>query len=187
LTQHLITTDIKLSTCVRCGTYLFACTVDGLKVTADPAPLTVDAYREALLAGLRTFDLLMQGGRPWRLVARGPSSKAPGERDILGAHACGAHPMDAAKVEEVPQNPPAAPVTRYKLVDGRHHRNAPAAASQGRQSPSPVIPAGYANRPRSEPRPFRCQRCRKLIAKGHAWWSIEHPTFRWAVHDGECP
>ncbi len=170
-----------MATCNRCGAYVFTAQVSGCITTADPQPLDVDRYRAALIAGLPTYDVITQAGRPWKLRRR--TAAVSGTLcEIVAAHSCGAHGMDATTVTEVPQGPPRARVSATG-------RQASRSASGTAQTGSPV-PASAATPLRSEPRwaslPLRCDTCRKLIVDQEPHFAIESDTIRWAVHD-ICP
>lgn len=181
-TQNLIDTEIKLGVCNRCKAYVFACQVSGLATAADPQPLDVEQYRAALIAGRRTYDVIRQAGRPVRLRLRTASVPTSG-CDIVAAHSCGAHGMDATTVTEVPQGPPGA------RASGTGHQGPPCASSTPHTGSSRAAASG-ATRPASDhrwtPGPLRCDTCRNLIADQEPYFGIECGTYRWAVHDS-CP
>lgn len=171
----MMTTPITLSTCGRCGAYVFACQVDGLKTMADPAPLDQAGYLAALVAGLRVFDLIEAAGRPQKLRTRSGASQPPighgqGSTEplaysygtlsghILAEHGCGASALDAAKAEVVPVGPPRAPATPGASRGGHRRQTAPASAQasmplpqgSGAAAPSSTTPpspsaAGHAS------------------------------------------
>lgn len=201
-----IQTEIKIAQCVRCSGYVLHSTADGVKASADPAPASRDQYISALVAGRRVFDLLELSGRPWKLQTRTKASPAPEwapdgsqgrsgpfQRQILVEHGCGAHAMDAARVEEVPQGPPSAPVTPGKHRGGPHPPPAPASPQEPSSPPPGTRPQPAAPphaepaRPRlSEVRRPKCGTCRRLIADGEPFTGVHHGTWQWAEHE-ECP
>lgn len=180
-THSLLDTEIKLATCNRCGAYVFAAQVSGLATAADPQPLDVDHYRAALIAGRWTYDVITQAGRPWKLRQRTAGVPTSG-CDIVAAHACGAHGMDATSVTEVPQGPLQARVSASGHQDLSCASGAPQTGSQS------LLPVSVATPHRSDARsrPMRCATCRRLIGEDEPRWAIEHDTIRWAVHDS-CP
>lgn len=173
--QYLIDTDMKIATCNRCRGYVFACMVSGIKIAVDPAPLDVDHYRQALIAGKSTFDVIFQGEKPWRLRARRPSSRLDGAT-ILGEHGCGAAGQDATKVQEVPEVPPSAPVSALGFTGTPDVLPAAHRGSQG-------LPAGSVIRSRSD---LRCEECRGPVDPEEPHWAIECGRYRWARHE-TCP
>lgn len=48
---------MKLGQCGQCGAYVLAEHIQGVRVAADVMPLTVDGYREALIAGRAVYVL----------------------------------------------------------------------------------------------------------------------------------
>lgn len=172
-----------MATCNRCGAYVFAAQVSGLITAADPAPLDVDHYRGALIAGRPVYDVITKAGRPWHLRRRTAAVSAT-PRDIVAAHGCGAHGMDASRFTEVAPGPPQARVS----ATGRQGR--PCASGTPQAGLESLGPASDVIQPRSDhrwtSRPMRCATCRQLIADGEPYCAIEHDTIRWAAHD-VCP
>lgn len=189
MAEILRDTPVKLARCPRCGAYVFLAESCGLRAAADPAPADRDAYIRALVAGLRTFDLLEASGRPHKLLARSLGAPAPsfdpngaqtaaeGRRKVLAEHGCGAEAKSMQPVAVAEAGPPSAPVTRGGHWGGPRPATAPAAA------PTPSCPAGHASH-----RPFRCGICDRLVKPGDSFWGIEHPPgiFVYAEHE-ECP
>lgn len=149
--------------------------VSGIKIAVDPAPLDVDRYRQALIAGRATFDLIFQGDRPWRLRARRPSSRLDGVT-ILGEHGCGAAGQDATKVQEVPEVPHQAPVSAPGT-------SGPPDALTALLRGSQPLPAEAATRSRSD---LRCEGCGGPVNPEDPHWAVECGRYRWARHE-TCP
>lgn len=151
--QHLIDTEIKLATCNRCERYVFTCQVNGVRTTADPAPVDRDAFARALLDGRSAYWMLSRGGRPWKL--RSVSAALMGSLDewppTLADHNCGTRAMNATPLaSEVAEIPQRARVRPGRPSGGLHHQNAPAEPQTGTQRPSRPHPAESVN-----PRPSR--------------------------------
>ena len=97
----MIDTKPELGTCGQCGAYVLGAHVGGVRVCADMQPLSLDAYRQALLAG-RTVYVLHPGpgGAPGKLDFDagwvGPQTPR------VAAHGCNAVPRPV-------QAPPAPP------------------------------------------------------------------------------
>jgi hypothetical protein len=175
--QHLLDTPPTLGRCVRCGALVLTGLSAGTWAGVDTAPLTPDAVRALLVAGQRPYRLDVQAGRAQRLRRASLGDLRSGA-PLLGAHACGAHPMDAQDVQEIPQGPLSAPVS----ATGHQARpSASAAPHRGSQS------LGRARRATPRPtRPLRCEACRAAIQPGDPYWGIECGTYQWAQHDA-CP
>lgn len=174
--DHLQDTEVKLSQCVRCEAYVFACQVSGLKTAVDPVPLDgIESHRAALIAGRTLFGLVEMRGRPWKLKPWHPTTALP----VLGSHACGAHGMDAVSVREAAPVPPSAPVS---VPAGP----APSGALPGAQTGVQGFGAVSTVTPRRSERPPRCARCRRRCEPG-TYVGIDHARFKWAEHTGDCP
>jgi hypothetical protein len=160
---------------------VLAANVSGLATAADPAPLGVDDYRAALIAGRSTFDVITQAGRPWKLRQRIASVPTSGLA-IVAAHDCGAGGRDATTVTELAAVPRPAPVSASGHPDPLSASEIPQATAQG------LSPANAAINHRSDPDDWahRCQICRQLIGPGEPYWAIDHATVHWAQHD-DCP
>lgn len=127
--QHIIDTQIKLAKCVRCGAYVFACDVAGLRVMADPEPLDADGVRAALCASLDVWRVLTVAGRPHKLQK--PSLGALSALDqhtLIAGHGCGVSGRDAARVEDVPVPKASASVTHGAPQAGHPRQSHPAPA-----------------------------------------------------------
>lgn len=176
--RHLRDTTIKLSTCTRCGTYVFACEVGGFKTAVNPAPVSLDAYRAALVAGERLYRVQTVAGAPWKL------HRAVEWYDgLVAEHACGTRAMNVAKVEVAPVGPQKPSVTSGGLRGGCPPPRAPAGPQTALQRfhATPVSPR------RSSEGVWRCDRCRRIIGPHEMRWSVEVGPYRWAVHDdGGC-
>lgn len=171
--DHLITTEIKLSQCVRCGSYVFASQVAGLKTAVDPQPLDVAQYRAALIAGRTGYDLIELNGKPWKLHPRTVAHASTG-RQILASHACGAHGMDSSAVAEVAPGPTSAPAS------GSTGPRVPAALS-GAQATTQGFGPVSAVTPRPS-RALRCATCRRPCTEPGSYVAIESGSFTWAQH-----
>jgi hypothetical protein len=196
MSEFLKDTPCKLATCPRCKAYVLAAQQGGLKVAADMAPLSMDEYRAALIAGRPTYDLLEQGGRPHKLRAR-TLSTPPGTHKILAGHGCGAHGMDAVQFEEVVQGPPQAPVTRGGNEGGLHPQRVPAGAQGSSSAPqgtrwrtAPRSPATPANprRSRNERQWLyrRCENCGEQMGYEKAYGVMIGDMWKYVWHD-PCP
>lgn len=85
MTDHLITTEPKVSSCRRCAGTILTGHVEGLPVRVDPRPLDRHAELDALLAGLVTYTLHRSG-----LIYR-DADRIAGRRDhgpVLADHHC---------------------------------------------------------------------------------------------------
>jgi hypothetical protein len=174
--DHLQDTEVKLSQCVRCKSYVFACQVSGLKIAVDPVPLAeVENHRAALIAGRQLYGLVEMNGKPWKLKPWRPDTRLA----VLASHACGAHGMDAARVQEVAARPPSAPASVTTVPAARGALSGAQTGAQGFGPASGVTPL------RSE-RPPRCARCSRPCEQG-TYVGIDHPRFKWAEHVGSCP
>lgn len=164
MTQHLINTKIKLSTCNRCGTYVLAAMVGGVRCAADPAPLSRQEVVIDLQAGRRPYKLVEQCGKPWRLDFATVDTLA-GSAKHLRAHGCGCAAMDATAFEEGPVDPHQAPVRHGSPRDGSRPPHALAGAQTATQGLEAVSTASH---PRSDEslRAIRCAECGKLIPQG---------------------
>lgn len=154
-----IDTQPVVATCNRCGKYVFACTVSGLKVAADIAPVDRDGYVAALVARRGTYNQVDQGGRPWRLQRRTAANSWPpwGGRKVLAEHACGAMGQDSAEVSVIPPLKSDVTFTAKQTV-----------ASDGARRPS------------------KCDECNTEILPGEPYWGFEHGTTSWYRHDRAC-
>lgn len=144
--QHLADKPLKLATCPRCKAYVLAGQLSGLRVAVDPAPVTGDAFRAALLAGKRVYRLIQHSGRPHSLadVMMGSSLHA---QTIMVEHPCAVRSARPVVYEEVAVGPQSAPVTPGRGVGGFHQSHAPAEGSRGLLAAR--SPAKRANRHRS--------------------------------------
>lgn len=158
MVQHLIDTKIKLATCNRCGAYVLAAMVGGVRCAADPQPLSVPECTTALIGGVRLYKLVEQAGRPWRLdyasvdTLRGPATH-------LRAHGCGCAAMDATAFDGGPVDPPQAPARHGRPADGFRLPLVHVGAEEHSDH------ANTASHHRSELRAIRCAECRKLIPR----------------------
>jgi hypothetical protein len=186
MSKHFADTDIRLARCVRCTGYVFTCHVSGLATAVDPGLLSLVAYREALIAGRMTYDLIERAGRPHRLRAKGPGVYAQITTKILGAHACGALGRDASTVELVPQEPPEPVCDARRALGEAPPASCPRRAAGGRtglpvscsscESPPFDSKVRVAPPPAGRPRVQRCARCRKVIARGAPLVALAMPV-----------
>lgn len=160
--QHLIDTKIKLATCNRCGAYVLAAMVGGVRCAADPTPLDVQDRVRALVGGVKLYKLVVQAGRPWRLDFATVDTLR-GSAGHLRAHGCGCAAMDATAFDGDPVDPPQAPARHGRTADGFRLPLAHVGASQ-KVLEGPEA-ASTANRRPSELRAIRCAECRKLIPR----------------------
>jgi hypothetical protein len=108
--QHLLSDEPQLSQCSKCAKYIFVCQIDGLESAVDLTPLSLDAYRQALITGRPTFDLAQDSaGRPLRLLRRHAASQW-GARQVLASHPCSGAYVNASRVE-ISANPPQPPAS----------------------------------------------------------------------------
>lgn len=207
-------TEIRLAQCPRCEGYVFQALSCGINTAADPGPVTRDGYAAALAGGRRLFDLLTVAGRPSKLLARLPGANPPSfdpqglqdvagrsERPVLAEHGCGAHGMDASRVEVVPTGKASAPATRGVSRAGSPREIALAGASRS-TSPRKTgqVPSGQTFRnparaatPRRSRRriedvelPPPCDSCGKFIGAGEPYTGLKHGSDNiWAIHE-EC-
>jgi hypothetical protein len=189
VSQHLVDRPVKLATCPRCSGYVLTGHVSGMREAVDPQPLPPDALRAALLAGKRVFRLEEQGGRPWMLRFLGPRAAHAGLK-ILAEHGCAVRSARPVEFEELPANPPQAPVTPGESVAGLLQPLAPVLVSQWAQAaPSPVT---HANHPRSRVDHNktwlyrRCEKCGEQMGYEDAFGVKYGETWIYVWHD-PCP
>lgn len=175
---------IKLAQCQRCKGYVFLAMVGGMKAMADPAPLDITAYTQALIAGVKTYRLVEQAGRPHRLEFDTPS--VPSKLPRVSAHDCGAIARDAIETAlEVPQGPRSAPAMPGSNSGGLR----PPAARAGAQTPTQASSSAGSRR-RSAARHATglpsspCDGCGLPFKPGDLYSAIEWPPgyYRWAAH-----
>lgn len=175
MAQHLIDTVPKLVTCTRCGAYVFTCHTAGVRVTVNPGPLTVEQYREALIAGRGTYDQIEQGGRPHKLTRRLPSTQWPPYRGrkVLADHGCGTQAMNVTAVETT-DIPPFL---------------ARANGSDARASDAMSTVATHVIRRHSKREFIKalCDRCKRSIGEDYRFVGIEYEGYwQWVQHDFDC-
>lgn len=191
MTAGPIDSELKLAQCPRCEAYVFAATSSGVKVAADPAPVSRDGYVAALAAGRRVFALLTVAGRPYKLLGRPQGTPPPSfdpqglqdgsQRPVLAEHGCGAHGMDAARVEVVELPPPRRHAMHGKPKGGVLPPAAPGATA------TTSGPVGRANHHRFDIPPPNCGVCKSRISPGDSYYGIQHgQSWLHAVHE-ECP
>lgn len=182
--QALADTKIELAQCSRCQRWVFLADSSGMRVAADPAAASRDAYIEALASGRRTFWLSKQTGRPHKLQTRRLTDSAPtfdlrglqepprGSREVLVEHPCAVNARNAVRYEvpEAPKSP--APATPGERRGGLPHATAPVNGGRG---PSPAGPASL--------HPSECGACHKPILEGEGFWGFQHgSTWIYAEH-----
>lgn len=198
--EHIIDTVIKLATCNRCKAYVFACTVGGMKTTADPTPLrTLEDVRTALMLARSVHRVLRVGEKPNKLqtVSRGFERHLG---NLVSDHDCGCGAQNVRIVEDAPANPLLAPVTRGESQDGLRPLPAPGSGSQGHTAPRRVspFPTAKIDRSRSMPRSralhanrrrsdsycnLMCKRCGQLIGRDTNFVGIQNDNrWVWAEH-----
>lgn len=187
MSQHLISTPLELAICDKCKAYVFQCQVAGIRTIVDCGFLDGMAdVRRRLMMG-RTVYRMIHGRK---LAVFGPlSTKGSG---YLVDHWCCPGTTGAANVprDETPR-PPLAPVTPSPALG---LPSAPVSGSQGRSGLPIMKPvssatsrsrATRATRPRTDPKPTRCDICRELIRHDTPdVWSIEYDgRLVYARHD----
>lgn len=187
MTQHLIDTTPKLVTCTRCGAYVFACQVGGLKVAADLRPLDVEAYRAAIIAGKATYDQVDQAGRPHKLQARTASSSWPpyAGRNVLADHMCGTRAMNVTAVEttDIPPPQPRAVGTAQHGVTQESSASNDSVKSFQALAASPVIP----HRSKREWVTKSCDTCKVTIGDDYRFCGVKQGKYwLWVQHDYDC-
>lgn len=176
MNQHLISTRPRLGKCVRCGALVLTGLSGGAWAGVNTSPLSPEELRALLVAGGRPFRMVELAGRAQELRPASLGEIRSGT-SLLGAHTCGAHPMDARSVEELPQVPLQPPAN----ATGRPaspYASAPRRGTQNRSAATPATP--------HLSRPLKCDTCRAPITPGEAYWGIECGQYLWAVHDA-CP
>lgn len=150
---------VEIRQCVRCQGYVLAGTEGGSPAVADPAPLNVDGYRQALIAGQRTFRLIRSAsGKPWKLQA--DTAVWSSDADRLRAHGCPNAPL-AALAPPVAQDPHSAPATPGDGQAGPLRPHARASGRRQGQNHSAATPASpHRSRPYTA---ARCQTCHQVI------------------------
>jgi hypothetical protein len=162
------------------------CHVGGMRAIVDCAPLDgMEDVRRRLMMGRSVYRILP--GR--KLAVFAPlSTKGDG---YLAEHWCSSGTVGAKPVGTVAVGPPQAPVTPSA---DHGPQSAPVSGSQGHTGPrvtimdsSPSLPsrATRATRPRTDPKPTRCDICKELITCNTPnVWSIEYDgRLVYAVHD----
>lgn len=175
MAQHLIDTVPKLVTCTRCGAYVFTCHSSGVRVTVNPGPLSVEQYREALIAGRGTYDQQEQGGRPFRLIRRLPSSKWPpyDNRKVLADHGCGTQAMNFTAVE-TSELPP-------------HQARANGSDARASDVMSSVATPVTHHRSKREYINAKCETCHRVVGDDLRFMGVEHAgKWMWLNHDYDC-
>lgn len=185
VTQHLEHTDLVAGRCLTCGLPVLVGWISGVRVAVGDKPLDVELYRNALLAGRRTFRVLLRQDRtPWKLCFDTPDAS---DRPVTAAHPCGAD-----RVQVLPPEPAAGPQgasAAYGRPKGGSLRPvAPADAT------APSTPAEPANpRPSSTTWTGRlplaiCCVCRHFLEDGEESFSVDVPGHAmWTAHADRCP
>ncbi len=186
----MLNTPLALANCDKCNAYVFVCHVGGIQVIVDTNPLDgMEDVRRRLMMGRTCYRILP--GR--KLAVFAPlSTKGSG---YLADHWCTPGVTGARKVAVADgPRPHQAPVTPPAGFD---HPTAPADGSQGRTGlpimPTTIMASGDASRsratratrPRTDPKPTRCDICREIITVHTPnVWSIEYDgRLVYGVHD----
>lgn len=114
--KHIIDTKIKIATCNRCKSYVFACEVAGLRTMADPKPVVdLAEARDALIAKRGLYKVLYVAGKPTKLqtVTRDIPAHLGG---IVAGHDCGS--KNSSAIEVPPPGPHQALVKPGRHQDG---------------------------------------------------------------------
>jgi hypothetical protein len=160
----VLTTPLELAQCDKCKAYVFSCHVGGMRAIVDPAQLDgMEDVRRRLMMGRSVYRILP--GR--KLAVFAPlSTKGDG---YLAEHWCSPGTVGAQPVGTVDVGPRQAPVTPSA---DHGPQGAPVSGSQGHTGPrttimdsSPSHPSrvGHATRPRTDPKPTRCDTCGEII------------------------
>jgi hypothetical protein len=175
-------TPIQLRQCVRCNAYVFACQVNGVKVAADPKPLSVEEYRAALIARRGCYDQVNQAGKPWKLKRRVADSQWPpyAGRSVIADHACGTKAMNTAAVElkPIPQQPRVSDTGRHGETRGSYASSDSGSSYLARLAPSVM---NRRSKPRSVSR--ECDECGRWIGEASHWGIEAHGKWVWVVHE----
>jgi hypothetical protein len=185
--ELVLNTSLELAQCEKCNAFVFTCHVGGIRVIVDPGPLDgMDDVRRRLMMGRRVYRIL-----PGRKLAVFGQLSTKGDGYLVD-HWCtpGVAGVRKLPVEDAPR-PPQAPVTPSA---GPGLPSAPVSGSQGHTGlpiMSPVSSAEFpsratrATRPRTDPKPTRCDICRGLITHDMKdVWSIEYDgRLVYARHD----
>lgn len=168
---------MQVRQCERCRAYVLAGREGGAEAVADPGTLTVDAYRQALVAGRRTFRLLRTpSGAPWRLRADSPGWTSDSDR--LAAHGCAGAPLAAVAGPAAP-DPRRAPATPGDGQAGLLRPDARVSpADQGRRSAA----TSASRRPSDAYLGIRCAACDRVIGTLPRWGFQLGEFWNWAAH-----
>ena len=187
--QHLADKPLKLATCPRCGAYVLAGQLSGLRVAVEPVPASMEAYRAALLDSRKGYRLIDHSCKPHALaeIMRG---RPLDEQKIMLEHPCAVRSARPVVYQEVVSGPPLAPVTRGERRGGHRQPPAPGSASQ-----TPTGALG-AVRPASHPRSRvdhdkkwlyrRCERCGEHMGYEEAFGVMYRDMWVYVWHD-PCP
>lgn len=182
----MLNTAMELAQCDKCNAYVFMCHVGGIRVIVDPAQLDgMDDVRRRLMMGRTVYRIL-----PGRKLAQFGKLSTNGT-GYLADHWCTAGTVGAQPVGTVAVGPPQAPVTPSA---DHGPQSAPVSGSQGHTAiPTTIMDsssglpsrARHATRPRSDPKPTRCDICRELITcHTKDVWTIEYEgRLIYGVHD----
>lgn len=160
----MLNTAMELAQCDKCNAYVFMCHVGGIRVIVDPGPLDgMEDVRRRLMMGRTVYRIL-----PGRKLAQFGQLSTKGS-GYLADHWCSPGTVGARTVPVEAVGPLQAPVTPSA---GPGPLSAPVSGSQGRSGPSspntvssaqPSRAATRATRPRSDPKPTRCDTCGEII------------------------
>lgn len=184
MTQTLIDTVIQLKQCGRCKGYVFFCQVSGVKTATDLKPLSVEEYRDAIIAGKSTYDVVRQAGKPWKLKLRLPSSQWPpyAGRSIVAEHPC-TKAMNMAGVELIdpPVQPRANAIEQHGVTQGSYALNDSGKSFQALAA-KPVIH----HRSREYVRK-KCEACHSEIGTDYRVVGVQiGESWVWIRHDYDC-
>jgi len=191
--EALADTKITLAQCNRCQSWIFLADSAGMRVAADPAPASREAYIKALAEGRRTFQLRERAGRPHKLLARTLKDPAPtwapegpqigvqgrlGTYQVLVEHPCAVNARNAVRFTpaEAPKDQARAsgPATTGEQAAGSHPPPVPASKAATLPHAGPVNP---------HPSDVTCDHCGKVIMENEEFWGFQHgSTWVYAAH-----
>lgn len=172
----MLNTAMELANCDKCNAFVMTCHVGGIRVIVDPGPLDgMEDVRRRLMMGRTVYRIL--AGRKLAVFGR-LSTTGTG---YLADHWCTPGTVGAKVVPTVDVGPLQAPVTPSAAPGPQ---SAPVSGSQGHAGPrttimdssnGPPSRATRATRPRSDPKPTRCDTCGEIVRHDTPdVWSIEY-------------
>lgn len=160
----MLNTALELATCDKCKAYVFTCHVGGMRTIVDCAMLDgMEDVRRRLMMGRRVYRIL-----PGRKLAVFGQLSTKGDGYLVD-HWCTPGTVGAQPVPLAAVGPPQAPVTPSPALGPP---SAPDSGSQGHTGPQTTIMdsssgprsrATRAIRPRTDPKPCRCDTCGEII------------------------